>query len=59
MRYRARLRQELRQSMIGGTIDVFMLQEHHLSSSRIQRCGQLLQSHREVFWLVGFGPNGA
>ena len=59
MRYRARLRQELGQSLIGGPINVLMLQEHHLSASRIWCCGQLMQGHREMLWLVGFGPNGA
>ena len=59
MRYRAKLRQELGQSLIGGPIDVLMLQEHHLSASRIQRCGQLMHGHREIYWLAIFGPNGA
>ena len=58
MRYRGRLRQELGQSVIGGPIDVLMLQEHHLSASRIRRCGQLMQGHREMFWSASFGPNG-
>ena len=58
MRYRARLRQELGQSLIGGPIDVLMIHEHHLFASRIRRCGQLMQGHREMFWSAGFGPNG-
>ena len=44
--------------MIGGPIDVLMLQEHHLSASRIRRYGQLMQGHREILWSAGFGPNG-
>ena len=59
MQYRARLQQELGQSLLGGPIDVLMIQEHHLSASRICRCGQLMSGHREMFWSAGFGPNGA
>ena len=59
MQYRATLQQELGQSLIGGPLDVLMIQEHHLSGSRIRRCGQLMEGHREMFWSVGFGPKEA
>ena len=58
MRYRGRLRQELSRCMVGGQIDCLMLQEHHLSESRIRRCGSLLARHSEVFWSASFGPSG-
>ena len=44
--------------MVGGQIDCLMLQEHHLSESRIRRCGSLLARHSEVFWSASFGPSG-
>ena len=36
MRYRGRLQQELARCLVGGPLDVEMLQEHHLSESRIR-----------------------
>lgn len=59
MRYRGRLRQELQRCIIGGGIDMLMLQEHHLCESRIRRCGHLLGTRYETFWSAGFGPMGA
>ena len=44
--------------MVGGQIDCLMLQEHHLSESRIRRCGSLLARHSDVFWSASFGPSG-
>ena len=44
--------------MIGGPIDFLLLQEHHLTESRIRQCGPLLQRHAEVFWSPVFGPHG-
>ena len=44
--------------MNGGPIDFLMLQEHHLTESRIRQCGPLLQRHAEVFWSPAFGPHG-
>ena len=41
-----------------GTVDILMLQEHHLTESRTRRCGQLLHRHSEVFWSASFGPSG-
>ena len=58
MQYRGRLRQELARCLIGGLIDFLMLQEHHLTESRIRHCGSLLQRHAEVFWSPAFGPSG-
>ena len=34
LRCRGRLRQELQSCLVGGTIDILMLQEHHLSEAR-------------------------
>ena len=58
MRYRGKLRQDLSRCLIGGPIDFLMLQEHHLTESRIRLCGSLLQRHAEVFWSPAFGPHG-
>ena len=58
MRYRGRLRQELARCLVGGPLDVVMLQEHHLSESRTRRCGKLLKGHGEAFWSAAFGPSG-
>ena len=50
--------QELARCLVGGPLDVVMLQEHHLSESRIKRCGKLLKGHGEAFWSAAFGPSG-
>ena len=50
--------QELARCLVGGPLDVVMLQEHHLSESRIRRCGKLLKGHGEALWLATFGPFG-
>ena len=42
----------------GGSVDVLMLQEHHLSDSRIRRCGSIMPRYHEVFWSAAFGPSG-
>ena len=42
LRFRGRMRQELQSALVGGQIDMLMLQEHHLSESRTRRCGRLL-----------------
>ena len=59
MRFRGRMRQELQHALVGGQIDILMLQEHHLSESRIRRCGRLLQGQSETCWSAGFGTAGA
>ena len=59
MRYRGRLRQELARCLIGGSIDLLLLQEHHLTERRIRSCGPLLRGHRDVFWSPAFGPSGS
>ena len=38
---------------------MLLLQEHHLSESRIRRCGQLMHRQSETFWSVAFGTAGA
>eukprot|EP00250_Pteridium_aquilinum_P022375 c25362_g1_i1 orf=3-2321(-) len=57
-RYRGRLRQELQRCLVGGPIDVLMLQEHHLSVSRTRRCGRVLGGQSSTFWVPAFGPGG-
>ena len=42
-RYRGRLRQELQRCLVGVSIDVFLIQEHHLSEHRIKRYGFVLR----------------
>ena len=54
--YRGRLRQELQRCLVGGSIDILLLREHHLSESRIRRYGSILSSRYETFWSAGFGP---
>ena len=44
--------------MVGGSIDFLLVQEHHLSESRVRRYGSLLSGRYESFWSVGFGPMG-
>ena len=58
MRYRGRLRQELQRCLVGGSIDILLLQEHHLSESRIRRFGSILSGRWDTFWSAGFGPMG-
>ena len=58
LRYRGRLRQELARCLVGGSLDVVMLQEHHLSASRIRRCGKVLKGHGDAFWSAVFRPSG-
>lgn len=58
MRYRGRLRQELATFLVGGLVDLVILQEHHLSESRLWRCAKLLRGHGEPFWSTTFGPSG-
>lgn len=38
---------------------MLLLQEHHLSESRIRRCGQLMHRQSETFWSAAFGTAGA
>ena len=57
-RYRGRLRQELQRCLLGGSIDVLMVQEHHLSKHRMKRYGYTLRGKYEMFWCAGFGPMG-
>ena len=57
-RYRGRLGQELQRCLVGGSIDVFLIQEHHLSKHRIKRYGYVLRGRYDVFWSAGFGPMG-
>ena len=57
-RYRGRLRQELQRCLVGGSIDVFLIQEHHLCERRIKRYGSVLRGKSDVFWSAGFGPMG-
>ena len=59
LRCRGRLRQELQSCLVGGSIDILMLQEHHLCESRIRRCGQLMHRQSETFWSAAFGTAGA
>ena len=42
-RMRGRLRLELQTVLVGGTIDVLMLQEHHLNVYRSALYGSMLQ----------------
>ena len=56
MSYRGRLRQELQRCLVRCSIDLLLLQEHHLSESRIRRYGSILSSRYETFWSAGFGP---
>ena len=57
-RYRGTLRQELQRCLVGGNIDVFLIQEHHLSEHRIKRYGSVLRGKSAMFWSAGFGPMG-
>ena len=57
-RYRGRLRQELQRCLVGGSIDVFLIQEHHLSEHRIKRYGSVLRGKSDMFWSACFGPMG-
>ena len=57
-KYQGHLRQELQRRLVGGTIDIMMLQEHHLTENCIRRCGPLWARHSEVFWSASFGPFG-
>ena len=57
-RYRGTLRQELQRCLVGGSIDVFMIQEHHLSKHKIKRYGSVLRGKVDMFWSAGFGPMG-
>ena len=50
------MRQELQRCLIGGSINLFLVQEHHLSNSRVKRYDSLLSGRYETFWSVGFGP---
>ena len=59
LRTRGVLRQELQRCLVGGPIDMLLLQEHHLSESRIRRCGQLMHRQSETFWSAAFGTAGA
>ena len=58
MRYRGQLRQELQKCVVGGRVDVLMLQEHHLSESRLRRYGSLMSGQWDTFWSASFGPMG-
>ena len=59
MRCRGRLRQELQSCLVGGSIDILMLQEHHLCESHIRHCGKLMHRQSETFWSAAFGTAGA
>ena len=48
-RYRGRLRQELQRCLVGGGIDVFLIQEHHLCERRIKRYGSVFCGKSDVF----------
>ena len=53
---RGAFRQELRKPYV-GTIDVLMIQEHHLGEQHLLRYGNLLLRRWQHFWLPTFGPN--
>ncbi len=55
-RYRGRLRQDLRKCIVGGDIDMMLIQEHHLSDRRISRYGCFLPGNWEMFWSAAYGP---
>lgn len=57
-RYRGTFQLELQRCLLGGQIDVLLLQEHHLSKSCTQRCGRLLGGQSSTFWVPAFGPRG-
>ena len=58
-RMRGRLRLELQTVLIGGPIDVLLLQEHHLNECRSRSYGSILQGRWIKYWSFGIGPYGS
>ena len=58
-RMRGRLRLELQNVLVGGPIDVLLLQEHHLNQRRGPSHGSILQGEWLTFWSAGIGTFGS
>ena len=58
-RMRGRLRLELQNVLVGGPIDVLLLQEHHLNQRRCASYGSILQGEWLTFWSAGIGTFGS
>jgi exonuclease III len=54
-RFRGRLRQDLQKCLIGGPIDIIMIQEHHLNKVSIDSYGNILSGNWRMYWSEAFG----
>ena len=51
------VRQQIQPCLVGGLIDVIMLQEHHHNNQRIKEFGPPFRGNWECYWSSSFGPH--
>ena len=49
-KYKGRLWQDLNKCMVGGGLNIMMVQEHHLSDDRIRNYGSILKGKWQLYW---------
>ena len=47
----------MQKHLLGGTIDILMLQDHHLFARWIGRYGTILTRGWDMFWVAAIGPH--